>query len=160
MQFQVQVGDQVLKDHLKTTAGNALYTSKTIQNQMITICVDVMRRKLLVMVQRASFFSVIADEAADIANDEQLSILLTIIHHMKSFLALYKCQSGVTGEKIANDILSKLVEWQLQPYLLCGEAYDVAGAMAGKSRGVASCIISKFPVALYPHFSGHRLTFV
>ena len=42
-------------------------------------------------------------------------------------------------------------------YLLCGEAYDVAGAMAGKSRGVASCIISKFPVALYTHFSGHRL---
>ena len=111
MQFQVQVGDQVLKDHLNTTAGNALYTSKTIQNQMITICVDVMRRKLLVMVQRASFFSVIADEAADIANDEQLSILLTVIHHMKSFLAPYKCQSGVTGEEIANDILSKLVEW-------------------------------------------------
>lgn len=38
------------------------------------------------MVQKAGFFSVIADEATDIANDEQLSILLTVIHHIKSSL--------------------------------------------------------------------------
>ena len=38
---------------------------------------------------------------------------------------------------IADDILSKLTEWQLQPQIQCGQAYDRAGAMAGKSRGVA-----------------------
>ena len=40
---------------------------------------------------------------------------------------------GVTCEDIADAILAQLVEWQLQPELLCGQAYDGAGAMAGKS---------------------------
>lgn len=43
----------------------------------------------------------------------------------KKFLAFRECQSGVTGEAIADDILSKLAEWQLQPQLLCGQTYDV-----------------------------------
>ena len=37
LQFRVQAGDQVLKDHLTTASGNALYTSKTIQNELIAI---------------------------------------------------------------------------------------------------------------------------
>lgn len=35
--FRVQAGDRLLEDHLKTSAGNALYT-KTIQNELISIC--------------------------------------------------------------------------------------------------------------------------
>ena len=38
--FRVQAGDEVLKQHLRTAAGNALYTSKTVQNEMITVCGD------------------------------------------------------------------------------------------------------------------------
>ena len=37
LQFQVQAGDRVLKEHLKTAPGNVLYASKTVQNQMIAI---------------------------------------------------------------------------------------------------------------------------
>ena len=160
LHFRVQAGDQVLKEHLKTAAGNALYTSKTVQNQMITICGDIIRTKLLEMIQKVGFFSVIADEATDIANDEQLSICVRFINNgspCEKFLAFHECQSGVTGEAIADDILSKLVEWQLQLQLLCGQAYDGAGAMAGKSKSVASRILSKYPKALYTHCAAHRL---
>ena len=38
-------------------------------------------------------------------------------------------------ESAANGILAKLVEWQLQPQLLQGQAYDGSGAIAGKSKG-------------------------
>ena len=62
-----------------------------------------------------------------------------------------------TGEAIADDILSKLAEWQLHPQLLCGQAYDGAGGMSGKSKGAASCILSKYPKALYTHCAAHRL---
>ena len=34
LQFRVQAGDHVLKQHLDSAAGNALYTSKTVQNEM------------------------------------------------------------------------------------------------------------------------------
>ncbi len=117
LQFRVQAGDHVLEEHLKTAPGNALYTSKTVQNQMIAIPGDNIRRKLLEMVQKAGFFSVIADEATDTVNDEQLSICVRFLDgglpHEK-FLAFHECQSGVTGEALADDILSKLAEWQLQ----------------------------------------------
>ena len=79
LHFRVQAGDQVLDEHLKTAAGNALYTSKTVQNEMITICGDIIREKLLKMVKKAGFFSVIADEATDVANDEQLLICVRFV---------------------------------------------------------------------------------
>ena len=69
----------MLKEHLKTAARNALYTIKTVQNEMITICGSIIRRKLLEMVQNAGFFSVIADKATDAANDEQLSICVCFV---------------------------------------------------------------------------------
>ena len=64
---------------------------------MITICGDIIRKKLLEMLQKAGFFSVTADEATDTANDEQLSVCLCYVYggllHEK-FLAFHECQSG------------------------------------------------------------------
>ena len=48
--FGIQAGDEVLKEHLRTAAGNALYTSKTVQNEMIRHCLwrsAVNRKKIL-----------------------------------------------------------------------------------------------------------------
>ena len=146
----------MLKEHLRTAAGNALQTTKMIQNQMIIICGDIIRNKLLEKIQKAGFF----DEATDTANDEQLSISIRFVDcgsPCEKFLTFHECQSGVSGEAIADDILTKLVEWQLQPQLLRGQAYDGAGAMAGKSKGVASHIHSKYPKALYTHCASHGL---
>ena len=53
---------------------NAKYTSKTIQNELTIICGDLIRNKILERVRQACYFSVLADEATDISNDEQLSI--------------------------------------------------------------------------------------
>ena len=74
LQFRVQSGDKVLLDHLKSAGGNATYTSKTIQNELIEICGDIIRDKILAKIRQARYYSVIADEATDVSNDEQLSI--------------------------------------------------------------------------------------
>ena len=74
LQFRIDAGDEVLKEHFETAQHNAIYTSKTIQNEMITICGNLLQNKILKEVREAQFFSVIADEATDVANDEQLSI--------------------------------------------------------------------------------------
>lgn len=52
LQFRVQAGDRVLEEHLKTAAANALYTSKTVQNQMIAICGDIIRRNFCTWYRR------------------------------------------------------------------------------------------------------------
>ena len=72
-------------------------------------------------------------------------------------MAFHECVTGVTGRAIADNILLKLSQWQLELEYLRGQAYDGAGAMAGKSKGAASYIVTKQRKALYTHCASHRL---
>ena len=89
LQFRIQAGDMVLSEHLQTAGGNAVYTSKTIQNEIIEICGNLITQQILDNIKEALFFSIIADEATDVANKEQLSISIrfVIISLGRSFLA-------------------------------------------------------------------------
>ena len=46
----------MLQDHLLNSAGNALYTSKIIQNELITICGDLLLNALLKRYEQLAFF--------------------------------------------------------------------------------------------------------
>ena len=110
--------------------------------------------------RKAQFFSVIADEATDVANDEQLSISVRYVNDtgpQEQFLGFHECQAGVSGEAITKGILEQLVNWQLEPRFLRGQAYDGAGAMAGQTKGTAARIQSLYPKAVYTHCAAHRL---
>lgn len=149
LQFHIDAGDEVLKHHSETADRNATYTSKEIQNEMITVCGDIIRNKILRKIRDAQLFSVIADEATNSANDEQLPISVRFVEDgipYEKFLGFHDCRSGVTGEAIASYILAQLSKWQLQPLFLRGQAYDGAGAMAGKARGAAD------PLNIEKHF--------
>eukprot|EP00731_Ephydatia_muelleri_P012055 Em0006g949a len=124
LKFRIQAGDTMLQDHLLNSAGNALYTSKTIQNELITICGDLLLNAILKKVRTTRFFSIIADEATDAANDEQLSI----------------CIRFVDGEAIADNILTKLETWQQQPQFL--RATLLKGNLLWKS-GSAKSVLKK-----------------
>ena len=56
LQFRVDAGDKVLKEYLETAQHNAVYTSKTIQNELIVICGELLRNKILTEVRAAQFF--------------------------------------------------------------------------------------------------------
>ena len=124
------------------------------------ICGDIIRGKILQWVREARYLSVIADGATDSANDEQLSISVRYFDKgvpEEKFLGFHECLSGVTGEAIANDIITQLTRWQLDPHLLRRKAFDGTGAMAGKSRGASLRIMSLYSNALYTHCAAHRL---
>ena len=161
LNFRVRAGDHALKQHLSTAARNATYTSKTIQNEIINLCGRMIQKSILSAVQSSPFYSVIADEASDAANDEQLAISLRFFTEngepQEKFLSFVECLSGVSGEALASSILKQLSEWALPLTLLRGQAYDGAVAMAGCSKGVATRINDKFPKALYIHCAAHHL---
>ena len=161
LKFRIQAGDTMLQDHLLNSSGNALYTSKTIQNELITICGDLLLNAILKKVRTTRFFSIIADEATDAANDEQLSICIRFVDGTvpcEKFIAFHECLSGVSGEAIADNILTKLEPLQLQPQFLRGQAYDGAGAMAGSSKGaLLASLHARYPKAPYTHCASHRL---
>ena len=162
LRFKVDSGDQVLSDHLASAGANALYTSKTIQNEIIEICGNIIRSTILGRARAAGVFSVMADEATDASNKEQLAICIRFVDRCtlqieERFMCFSKCDTGVSGEAIADNILGHFESWQLPASQLRGQTYDGAGAMAGKRRGASSRIVALHPKALYTHCAAHVL---
>ena len=59
-----------------------------------------------------------ADEAADASNKEQLTICVCFVDQSalkveERFMSFSECNTGTTGEAIADRILSQLDSWQL-----------------------------------------------
>ena len=83
-QYAVKSSDYVLAEYLQSANRNALYTNKTIQNQFIEVCGNIIRNTILEHVRTANQFSIMADEATNSANDEQLAISLRYIEEIKN----------------------------------------------------------------------------
>lgn len=86
-------------------------------------------------VNEAKWFSVIADETADISNVEQLSLCVKYIDQANNniredflqFVPIY----DMTGKGIANTILSKLKVFGFDTQYIRGQGFDGASAMRG-----------------------------
>lgn len=121
----------MLKELLKTACGNALYTSKTVQNEMITVCGSIIWKEDPRDDPNAGLFSMIADEATEAASNEHLSICVRFFDNAhlvgSSWLPM-----NVILESLVKPLLMTFVEWQLRSQLLCSQAYDGAGAMTRK----------------------------
>lgn len=77
VQFRAKT-DEVLHSHLEKAPRNAVYTSKTIQNQMISLVASTIQDKIISDIKDAKYFTILADEVADCANVEQLSIVIRL----------------------------------------------------------------------------------
>ena len=160
LEFRVDSGDRVLDDHFKTAPKNATYRSKSIQNELIESCGKHIRQKISKEIQSARFFSVIADEASDCSQTEQLSLVISFIDEnstiREEFVEFVKCES-TSAEYLTNKITQAVENLSLNMRNLRGQAYDGAGNMAGSKSGVSTRIRNVYPKALYFHCSTHRL---
>ena len=59
---------------MESSPGNAKYTSKTTQNDLLKAVSAIMVEKIVDEIKRAGFYSIIADETRDISRIEQLSL--------------------------------------------------------------------------------------
>ena len=162
VQFHVAAGDTLLRDHIAQSSRNAIYTSSRIQNQILDILGNTVVHKIVQRVRDATYFTVIADEATDCSNKEQLSLVLRDVSPEDNqirddFVAFIECDCGITGRALANKILTFLSSHGLDPSKLQGEAYDGAGNMSGRLNGTASLISNNYPIALYLHCVSHSL---
>ena len=64
--------DAVVGNHLKQAPKNAQYTKKTIQNELIDVVGNHTCSTILHEIERAKFYSVIADELSDVLNKVSL----------------------------------------------------------------------------------------
>ena len=106
------------------------------------------KKKILHEERAAKYFSVCADEASDVANKEQLSLILRFVDQAglvrEEFISFFLC-----GEAVSNLITNALRKYGLDLRYLCGQGYDGAGNMAGKYQVAAAIIQQVYPMALY-----------
>jgi hypothetical protein len=77
LKFRAESGDVILQNHLKFAPKNATYKSAPIQNEIIAIIGKWIQRKILISLnQGSSYFAILADEARDSSNKEQMPIII------------------------------------------------------------------------------------
>ena len=136
------------------------YDSPEIQNEIINIMSQQIVRDIAFEVREADFFSILADETADISNREQLVICLRWVDDKlqvhEEMVGLYQIEN--TGaEMIASSIKDALIRLNISIQKCRGQTYDGASAMAGRKTGVQARIKDEQPKALFNHCHGHMI---
>lgn len=138
LRFRIDAGDDTLKSHLESCGSNSTYISWNIQNQIIDACNKIILDKIVAMVNAAKYFSVLADETADIANKEQMTLCVRFVNSdniiCERFLQFVEVTS-TTGETLAASIIKTLDSVGLDLKNLRGQGYDGAAAMSGQYKG-------------------------
>ncbi|CAF3312570.1 unnamed protein product [Rotaria sp. Silwood2] len=149
----------MLANHLSTAGKTATYISKTIQNELIEICGDLIREQILAEVKHATFFTVIGDETTDVNTIEQFTFCLRYVFENKvheKFISFLPAEDR-TGEGLARLILDEIKNLGLNANFMVSQAYDGCSAMSGKFNGCHAYIQKLFPTALYLQCASHSL---
>ena len=161
LDFRIDSGDKVLENHFRNAPRNATYRSKTVQSELIECCGKHIRSTIIQRIKDASFYSILADEAQDVSNTEQMPLVLRYVDSpgviREDFIKFVHCKSGISGAAISDSIKSEIRSLGLTLDNCRGQGYDGAGNMAGRYDGAAALIKNDYPKALYVHCASHRL---
>ena len=136
------------------------YTSLEIQNEMLEAMALGLLRKISANIQSATFYTIMADETADISNKEQL---VTCIHWVDENFVVHEDFLGIhpLERTTADDTVFIIKDVPLRINLKIqhahGQCYDGAVTMAGKRKGVVTQIKAINGKFLYTHCYGHAL---
>ncbi|KAF0706982.1 52 kDa repressor of the inhibitor of the protein kinase-like isoform X1, partial [Aphis craccivora] len=152
-------GDGYLKSILQKEGRNK-FICPQIQNEIISVCGDVILKKIVNQVNDSKCFTVLADETTDISVVEQLALCVRYVDKNKNvnedFLKFIPVQS-LTGKNVADSILNGLMSCGVDCNYLYGQGYDGASNMAGHMQGVQAHVRAMYPKALYIHCAAHSL---
>lgn len=139
------------------------FSSHQFVNELIDIMGHTVLRTLLKRMKGTvgpAWFSVIADEATDINQAEQLNVSIRWVDDNycahEDPIGLFKVPD-TKAETLFKVIKDLLIRCNL-PLALCrGQAYDGASNMQGRRTGVATRVLSEQPAAIPIHCCAHSL---
>ena len=104
-----------------------LYVSKTIQNELITAAGKYIKDQLSAEIRASKYFSVIADEATDVSNKENLSLVIRFVDSTQTigeeFVGFHLSEEGTSGRAIKNVITNAVADVGLNMNACCGREY-------------------------------------
>lgn len=163
LKFRMDSGDSVLSYHFETARRNALYTSKTVQNEIIDIFGTFVQQEIVQDIGEGCY-SINADEVQDSSNKEQLALCVRYTDRQRKIaeklLQFVDVTADTSGENLAKEIKATLIKAGLNLSKLRGQCYDGAGNMAGRTKGVGPRIQAEYPRAVHVWCANHKLNLV
>ena len=156
----------MLEQNLKTCSKNASYISETSQNDLISCCGQfitelVVRNSCQKHKKESFFFSILADEASDCSNQEQLSVSIRYVDSdcaiREEFLGFLHCDLGLSGKALAETVLGGLNDLGLDIRNCSGQGYSGPAAVSGHINGLYAHICKINNKAICTHCHSHRL---
>ncbi|XP_060077094.1 zinc finger MYM-type protein 1-like [Ylistrum balloti] len=159
---KVAENNKTPRNHLDNPLAQVNYTSPKIQNELIEICGEMIRDKIVQSCEKASFFALIADEATDSSTTEQVSICVRFLDESQEMIVREELlgfvqASDTTEETLADLFLDTLEHYGITIEDMRAQGYDGAANMSGKNRGVQAHIRERIPTATYVHCKAHLL---
>nr|XP_022902185.1 zinc finger MYM-type protein 1-like [Onthophagus taurus] len=151
--------DPVLMDHVNRIKNSKKrivhHLTHRSQDEIIAALGNEVLNKIKNDIKAATYFSIQMDCTPDISHTEQTSIIIRYVHFCDKKINIYESFVGfievsdTTGEGLANTLLKRINELDLDIMYCRGQAYDNGGNMKGKYKGVQSRIISLNSHAIY-----------
>lgn len=130
--------EEIWKFHLENTLTKVKYTSPDIQNEIINICCEVVRKRIVQSCNKAEFFAVIGDETTDVSTQEQVSVCVRFVDNIDGKFALREEFLGfvraaeTTGERLPDLFISTLEQYGISIENMRAQGY------VGYTQGRAS----------------------
>ena len=136
------------------------YLSSDIVNEMISLMGQALLRQLLTRMHNAGWYAIMADEACDISNLEQVTMCIRWVDNeytvQEDFIGLVQLPNAAAAT-ITSALKDVLVWCSLHLSMCHGQAYDGASNMSGHLSGVAARLREEEPAALHVHCLAHCL---
>ncbi|KAL9664524.1 hypothetical protein QQ045_019928 [Rhodiola kirilowii] len=138
---------------------NATYRSPRIQKQIANILGNKVRAKIREEVGDSKF-CILVDEALDVANKEQMAIILRFVDSKGLIRERFFKVINVVDTcslTLKDQICRVLAEYDLKVEDIRGQGYDGASNMRGQFNGLQALFLKECPYAYYVHCFAHRL---
>ncbi|CAF3093726.1 unnamed protein product [Rotaria sp. Silwood2] len=158
---RIDANDHLLQSHLEKGSRNEIYTSSSVQNEIIELIHEYILSSILGCLGPSTLYSIILGGPPGSSNVEQLCVLIRYVnpdpHEIREDFLAFVLTTSSTGEAIVDHILSSLKRYQLPSNNCIGQAYDGAPSMSGVFNGCHAIVKRLCLDAEYIHCSSHAL---